>query len=99
MLKLCKTNLLRFFLYSSSESHAKTSKTNLAAKYFCRVVKNSIIFTVAEHVVRQALFVALVGEGTGLGSKAFFSQQYTFNLYRESDTRFLMFGFFINQFP
>jgi hypothetical protein len=51
------------------------------------MVKNSIIFTVAEHVVRQALFVALVGEGTGLGSKAFFSQKYTFNLYRESDTR------------
>jgi hypothetical protein len=43
-------------------------------------VENSIILTVAEHVVRQALFVALVGEGTGLGSKAFFSQKYTFNL-------------------
>jgi len=35
-------------------------------------VENSMILTVAEHVVRQALFVALVGEGTGLGSKAFF---------------------------
>jgi hypothetical protein len=72
---------LRFFLYNSTESHAKTSKTNLAAKYLCRAVENSIIFTVAEHVVRQALFVALVGEGTGLGSKAFFSQKYTFYLF------------------
>jgi hypothetical protein len=65
-------NLLRFFLYNSSESHAKTYRTNLAAKYLCRAVENSIILTVAEHIIRQALFVALVGEGTGLGSKAFF---------------------------
>ncbi len=86
---------MRFFLYNSTESYSKTSKTNLAAKYLCREVENSIIVTVAEHIVRQALFVALVGEGTGLGSKAFFPlKNILLIFFRESDTRFLIDGFF-----